>query len=97
MKTLTQAVAVAIALATAAPIASFAQSNPPATRAQVKAELSQLASVGIRPSDWAQYPDLIQVAQARVASRNGTTQVDTSYSTLTNGASHSGVATPVSQ
>jgi hypothetical protein len=47
MKLLIQTVALAAALV--APIASFAQSNGPVTRAQVRAELVQLEQAGYDP------------------------------------------------
>lgn len=73
MKSLIQAVAVAVALVV--PVASFAQSNAPVTRAQVRAELVQLEKAGYRPGDGdnAHYPDAIQAAEAKVAATNGAT------------------------
>ena len=47
MKSLIQAVVIAAVLA--APVASFAQSNQPVTRAQVRAELIQLEKAGYQP------------------------------------------------
>ena len=71
MKSLIQAVAVATALIV--PVASFAQSNGPVTRAQVRAELVQLEKAGYRVGDGdnAHYPEAIQAAQAKVAALNG--------------------------
>ena len=72
MKSLIQAVVVAAVLA--APLASFAQSTQPVTRAQVRAELVQLQNVGYNPaSDQTQYPASIQAAEARVDAQNGAT------------------------
>src|SRR5579859_846658 len=73
MKTLISAVVVAAALV--APVASFAQSNQPLTRAQVRAELVQLEKAGYNParSDDAYYPNDIQAAEARVAAQNAAT------------------------
>jgi hypothetical protein len=70
MKSLVQAVVVAAALV--APLASFAQSNQPLTRAQVRAELVQLEKAGYSPgaSADAYYPRDIQAAEARVAAQN---------------------------
>ncbi|MGF6597875.1 Ni/Co efflux regulator RcnB [Paraburkholderia sp. GAS448] len=48
MKSLIQAVVVAAVLA--APLASFAQSSQPLTRAQVRAELVQLEKAGFNPA-----------------------------------------------
>jgi Domain of unknown function (DUF4148) len=65
--------AVAIAAVLVAPITSFAQSNQPVTRAQVRAELIQLEKVGYNPAQGgdATYPARIQEAEARVAAQNG--------------------------
>jgi beta-glucosidase-like glycosyl hydrolase len=70
MKSLIKAVALAVVLA--APVATFAQSNQPVTRAQVRAELVQLEKAGYNPSqnDDATYPVQIQAAEARVAAEN---------------------------
>ena len=75
MKSLVQAVVVAAALA--APVAVFAQSNAPLTRAQVRAELVQLEKAGYQPGqgDNTTYPTQIQVAEAKVAAQNGATDV----------------------
>ena len=73
MKALIQAVAITVALVT--PLASFAQSNAPKTRAEVRAELVQLEKAGYNPgaSNDATYPAEIQAAEARVAKQNETT------------------------
>jgi Domain of unknown function (DUF4148) len=65
--------AVAVALVIAAPAASFAQSNQPVTRAQVRTELVQLERAGYTPIRGADpyYPADIQAAEARVAAQNG--------------------------
>jgi Domain of unknown function (DUF4148) len=69
MKSLIQAVVVATALA--APVAVFAQSNQPVTRAQVRSELVQLEKAGYRPGLASPYyPEDIQAAEARVAQQN---------------------------
>lgn len=90
MKSLIQAVVIAAVLA--APVASFAQSNQPVTRAQVRAELIQLEKAGYQPgaSD-PYYPADIQAAQARVARENGTAQAAQSgYGGVVSGASQAG-------
>jgi Domain of unknown function (DUF4148) len=71
MKSLIKAVALAAVIAT--PVASFAQSNQPLTRAQVRAELVQLEKAGYNPFRAADvnYPADIQAAEARVAALNG--------------------------
>ena len=70
MKSLIQAVVVAAALAV--PVAVFAQSNVPITRAQVRAELVQLEKAGYHPGDGdnSTYPAQIQAAEAKVAAQN---------------------------
>lgn len=70
MKSLIQAVAVAVVLAV--PVASFAQSNAPLTRAQVRAELAQLEKAGYNPArgEDPNYPADIQAAEAKVAAQN---------------------------
>ncbi|MEA3124665.1 MAG: hypothetical protein QOD67_1684 [Caballeronia sp.] len=91
MKSLIQAV-IAIAVLSA-PVASFAQSNAPVTRAQVRAELTQLANVGyhVGDGDNARYPEDIQAAEARVAAqKSAATGAPTSYGHSTNGTSASG-------
>jgi hypothetical protein len=70
IRTLVSAVALASALA--APAVSFAQSNAPVTRAQVRAELVQLEKAGYHVGDGhTTYPAEIQAAEARVAAQNG--------------------------
>ncbi|HEX7682496.1 MAG TPA: DUF4148 domain-containing protein [Trinickia sp.] len=71
MKSLVQAVVIAAAFA--APVAAFAQSNAPVTRAQVKAELVQFQQAGGRTnfSNDPYYPEDAQIAQARVNAQNG--------------------------
>jgi hypothetical protein len=92
MKSLIQAAVVAVVLAT--PFASFAQSNQPITRAQVRAELVQLEKAGYNPSDSsdAAYPNNILAAEARVAAQNGATS---SVGGVAAGSSASGAAAAV--
>ena len=87
MKSLIQAV-IAVAVLSA-PIASFAQSNAPVTRAQVRAELAQLAQAGYHAGDGdnARYPADIQAAEARVAAQNSAA---TGYGGSISGTSASG-------
>ena len=89
MKSLINAVALAALIAV--PVASFAQSNQPVTRAQVRAELVQLEKAGYNPgvSDDAAYPANIQAAEARVA-QNGAAQ-NSDYGASTSGSSQAGV------
>ena len=86
MKSLIQAVVVAAALA--APVAVFAQSNQPLTRAEVKSQLVQLEQAGYHPGEGDQntYPVQIQAAEAKVAAENGATDVGGTVS----GSSESG-------
>ena len=67
MKSLFQTVVVAAALA--APVAAFAQSDQPVTRAEVRAQLVQLEQTGWRPGEGEHttYPAQIQAAEAKVA------------------------------
>jgi hypothetical protein len=76
MNSLIKAVAIAVVLA--APVASFAQSNQPVTRAQVRAELIEVEKAGYNPRDLLHYPQNIQAAEARVAAQNGSANADTS-------------------
>jgi len=69
----------ALAALAAAPVLSFAQSNEPVTRAEVRAELVQLQQAGYNPSaDETQYPSNIQAALARVEAKQAAS-VSTSY------------------
>ncbi|MFD1557521.1 DUF4148 domain-containing protein [Paraburkholderia silviterrae] len=74
MKSLIQSVALAAILS--APIAVFAQSTQPITRAQVRAELVQIEKAGYRPSgEDPYYPADIQAAEAKVAAQNAAADV----------------------
>jgi Domain of unknown function (DUF4148) len=86
MKSLIKAVALAAVLA--APVVSFAQSNQPVTRAQVRADLVQLEKAGYNPEMKENYPDEIQAAEARVAAQDGA--LLTSAGASTAGSSQSG-------
>jgi hypothetical protein len=70
MKSLVQAVVIAATLA--APVAVFAQSNQPLTRAQVREQMIQVEKAGYNParSNPYEYPANIQAAEARVAAQN---------------------------
>jgi predicted peptidase len=77
MKSLIKAVAVALVLA--APVASFAQSNQPLTRAEVRAQLVQVEKAGYNPTAVdIDYPNDIQAAEARVAAQNPVASANTS-------------------
>jgi hypothetical protein len=70
----------------ASPALSFAQSNAPVTRAEVRAQLVQLEQAGYNPaSDQTQYPKNIEAAQARVNAENAHSAA--SYGASTNGTS----------
>lgn len=89
MKSLIEALVIA-ALITA-PLAAFAQSNQPVTRAQVRAELVQLEKAGYDPAtaNSIDYPQNIQAAEARVAEQNRAAQTS-GYGAATNGSSQAG-------
>jgi hypothetical protein len=74
MKSIIRAAVIASALVS--PVASFAQSTGHTTRAQVRAELAQLESVGYRVGDGdpTHYPDAIQAAEAKVVASSSTSQ-----------------------
>ncbi|MDN7438645.1 DUF4148 domain-containing protein [Burkholderia cepacia] len=84
--------AVALAALVAGPVVSFAQSQQPLTRAQVRAELVQLEKAGYNPNDWINYPENIQAAQAKIAAAQNTgAQADaTGYGSNPVGTSQSG-------
>ncbi|MFD1560150.1 DUF4148 domain-containing protein [Paraburkholderia silviterrae] len=86
MKTLVQAVVIAATLA--APVAVFAQSNQPLTRAQVREKLVQIEKAGYNParSNPNEYPANIQAAEARVAAQNS------AVGGVNNGSSQAGQA-----
>lgn len=89
MKPLIQAIALIVVLA--APAASFAQSEQPLTRAEVKAQLKQLEQAGYNPAvaTDATYPADIQAAEARVAAQNAT-----GYGSPATGSSQAGSNAP---
>jgi hypothetical protein len=91
MKSLTRMLLIAAVFAT--PVASFAQSNEPVSRAQVRAELAQLEKAGYDPHDWIHYPENIQAAEAKVAAQNATAQAQapvSGFGGVTDGTSRSG-------
>jgi Ni/Co efflux regulator RcnB len=94
MKSIVYAVVAASVLA--APIASFAQSNEPVTRAQVRAELVQLEQAGYNPaSDHATYPANIQAAEQRIHQQNGTAANTSGYGGEVSGATQTGASRPM--
>jgi Domain of unknown function (DUF4148) len=88
MKSIIQAAVIAAVLSV--PVVSFAQSNAPLTRAQVRTELVQIEKAGYNPAtaDPNEYPENIQAAEARVAAQNGT--VSSSFGGVVSGTSQSG-------
>ena len=90
MKSLIKAVALVVVLA--APVAAFAQSEQPLTRAEVKAQLVQIEQAGYNPAiaTDATYPADIQAAEARVAAEHDTT----GYGSPANGSSQTGATAP---
>ncbi|MEQ5841966.1 DUF4148 domain-containing protein [Paraburkholderia acidicola] len=78
-----------VAAAVALPALSFAQSNQPLTRAEVRAQLVELEQAGYNPaSDQTQYPSNILAAQARLDAQKGLTA--SSYGSAAAGTSASG-------
>jgi hypothetical protein len=91
MKSLVKAVALVAVFA--APVASFAQSEQPLTRAEVKAQLKQIEQAGYNPAvaTDSTYPADIQAAEARVAAQNNAA---TGYGPPTAGSSETGSDVP---
>jgi type II secretory pathway pseudopilin PulG len=87
---LIQSLIVAAAFAIPA-VSSFAQSDAPVSRAQVRAELVQLEQAGYQPGagDQATYPVQIQAAEARVTAQNNAA---TGYGGVSDGSSSSGAS-----
>ncbi|MFM0338927.1 DUF4148 domain-containing protein [Paraburkholderia fungorum] len=78
-----------VAAVVALPALSFAQSNQPLTRAEVRAQLVELQKAGYNPaSDQTQYPRNIEAAQARVNAQQNLSA--SSYGSSTAGSSASG-------
>ncbi|MGF6290665.1 DUF4148 domain-containing protein [Paraburkholderia youngii] len=78
-----------VAAVVAVPVVSFAQSNAPVTRAQVRAELVQLEKAGYNPAaDYNTYPQDIQAAEARVSALNSA--ATSAYGGSANGSSAAG-------
>ncbi|KAH0437172.1 hypothetical protein KCU90_g3930, partial [Aureobasidium melanogenum] len=90
MKSLIKAIALVVVIA--APVASFAQTEQPLTRAEVKAQLIQIEQAGYNPaaSGDSTYPGDIQAAEARVAAQHDTT----GYGSSANGSSQTGTTAP---
>jgi hypothetical protein len=77
-----------------APVLSFAQSNAPVTRAEVRADLVRLEQAGYNPSvaNDADYPASIQAAEAKVAAQDASQTTQSSYGGVAqNGTASSGM------
>jgi hypothetical protein len=83
--------AVALAAILAAPITSFAQTEQPLSRAQVREQLVQLEKAGYTPgaSDSYNYPENIEAAEARVAAPNSGSE-NSGYGSSLGSSSQSG-------
>ena len=82
--------ALLIASALAAPTFAFAQDNAPVTRAEVRAQLTQLEKAGYSPAtNDNYYPQALQEAQQRVDASNGVAAQ--AYGPSTSGTSDSGL------
>jgi hypothetical protein len=78
-----------VAAAVALPALSFAQTNQPLTRSEVRAQLVELQKVGYNPaSDETQYPRNIEAADARLGAQHGLAA--SSYGPAMGGSSASG-------
>jgi hypothetical protein len=77
----------AVTLLIAAPVAAFAQTNQPVTRAQVENNLAQLEQAGYNPNDWMHYSTSLPQAEMRVAQQNSG---NTAYGGANGGTSQAG-------
>jgi hypothetical protein len=75
------------ASALAAPALSFAQSNAPLTRAEVRADLIRVEQAGYNPStsDDATYPADIQAAEAKIAAQDNSQPTESAYGNSSSG------------
>src|ERR1700722_5543180 len=88
-------VGIAFAVATlGAPVLSFAQSNAPLTRAEVRADLVRVEQAGYTPSaNDINYPSDIQAAEAKIAAQNDQQMTNQAVGGVAqNGSSSSGTA-----
>ena len=89
-------VSIALAVATlGAPVLSFAQSNAPLTRAEVRADLVRVEQAGYTPgANDINYPSDIQAAEAKIAAQNDQQLANQAVGGVAeNGSSASGAAT----
>lgn len=91
MKTLIRVAVIALAVS---PMLSFAQSNEPVTRAQVRGELVKLEQAGYDPSERdPYYPNNLQAAEAKVQAGETVKPGAMSYGPSVEGTSSAGPAT----
>jgi hypothetical protein len=91
MKSWVNVVTAAVVLS--APLASFAQSSAPMSRAEVRAELGQIETAGYSPAaEDASYPSKLQAAESRVADIRLAQAQAEGYGSSTGAASQSGSA-----
>ena len=90
MKSLSKVIAIAAVVV--APLTSFAQSNQPLTRAEVRQQLVELHNVGYSPlDDRNSWPANIQAAEARLAAqKEAAATANTSYGAGTAGTTQAG-------
>jgi hypothetical protein len=82
---------IALTVALVAPVAAFAQTTQPLTRAEVRADLARVEQAGYNPLDRLHYPENIQAAEQRVTAQERIAQTDTSgYGSDVQGTSQSG-------
>ena len=75
------------------PLASFAQSSAPVSRAEVRAELAQIERAGYSPvAEDASYPSKLQAAESRVTEMRLAQAQAEGYGSSTGAASQSGSA-----
>ncbi|MEX3937083.1 DUF4148 domain-containing protein [Paraburkholderia phymatum] len=90
MKTFAKAFVIAALIS--APLAAFAQTSQPVTRAQVREELVQLHNVGYSPlDDRNSYPVHIEAAEARLAAQNAASAQKSGYGAASDGSYQAGV------
>jgi len=78
--------------ALAAPVLSFAQSNAPVTRAEVRADLVRVEQAGYNPAlgNDNNYPADIQAAEAKIAAQGGQQQATQAYGGVADNGTSSG-------
>ena len=89
-------VGIALSVATlGAPVLSFAQSNGPVTRAEVRADLIRVEQAGYQPSsNDINYPSDIQAAEAKIAAQSDRKLTEEAVGGVAqSGTSASGLAT----